>query len=98
MNDIKKTVINSATVLEELVYNGEFSDELHEVDFSTVVPDISSLENLRDVLNARALNGFDVSSLPTFGGDTPEDTHEVYSWDEENVLIWDGDNWEIAAR
>jgi len=32
----------------------------------------------------------DLPGLPTFGGVDPTDTREVWSWDAENVLLFDG--------
>lgn len=29
----------------------------------------------------------DLSGLPSFGGDAPDDTAEVWSWDAENLLV-----------
>jgi hypothetical protein len=32
-------------------------------------------------------NHIDVSSLPTFGGEEPRDTTEIWSWDAEDLMI-----------
>jgi hypothetical protein len=32
---------------------------------------------------------YDAANFPTFGGDTPTDTMEVYSWDETHLLVGD---------
>lgn len=63
------------------------------VDGSAEITQIESLDDL-----AAALSGGEVSEhsqyplgeLPTFGGDEPEDTDEIYSWDDERILIDDG--------
>ena len=31
----------------------------------------------------------DYSALPTFGGEAPEDTQDIWSWDEEQILACD---------
>ncbi|WP_019592023.1 hypothetical protein [Thioalkalivibrio sp. ALE20] len=38
--------------------------------------------------------------LPTFGGAEPEDTRGVWSWDENRLLIGEGnpDEWEVVTR
>ncbi len=43
--------------------------------------------------------GRSVSECPSFGGDEPEDTAGVWSWDETHLLV--GEGWgglEIVAR
>jgi hypothetical protein len=32
-------------------------------------------------------NYVDMSSLPTFGGAEPRDTHEIWSWDAEDLMM-----------
>ena len=45
-----------------------------------------------DWLNRRNL-------IPTFGGDAPSDTSEIWSWDEEHLLIGAcSDEYEIVTR
>ncbi len=46
----------------------------------------------------------DLTSLPTFGGNEPQDTTEVWSWNETHMLV-DGpqitaaqSGWDIVAR
>jgi hypothetical protein len=39
----------------------------------------------------------DLTSLPTFGGEEPEDTEGVFSWDKERLLAFDS-RWEIVLR
>ena len=72
---------------------------------------IKTLQELRDFLNEMAdsdrpygvdpyeLHGIDLSSLPTFGGEEPPRTEEIFSWDEENVLIQGpAGKWMIEPR
>jgi len=40
----------------------------------------------------------DTCNLPTFGGVDPQNTSEVWSWDEKRVLVADGSRWSIADR
>ena len=70
-------------------------------------------EILRDIeaecIESRANDGFapslenlvDITSLPTFGGDTPKCTEGVYSWSSEHILVGtanDGSIWGIESR
>ena len=43
--------------------------------------------------------GIDIHKLPTFGGDEPDDTTGIWSWDADSVLI-DGDHsrFEVVER
>lgn len=58
---------------------------------------IESLEDLRDLLNSIGGSHFDLSDLPTFGGEEPRDTREVFSWDKNNILVASYE-WEIQPR
>ena len=31
--------------------------------------------------------GVDLTSLPTFGGDDPEDTEDIWSWDDTRLMV-----------
>ena len=50
-----------------------------------------------DVLN---LSIYDVTDLPTFGGEEVDDEYDdVFSWDEERLLVYVGDGeWSIENR
>lgn len=39
-----------------------------------------------------AERGIDWTSLPTFGGATPADTHGIWSWDETRLLVGESQN------
>lgn len=41
---------------------------------------------------------FDAKEAPTFGGDPPADLTNVGSWDEEQLLVKDGDEYELIYR
>ena len=49
--------------------------------------------NLKDLLNelrcmtAEELEQIDMSSLPVFGGEEPANTHAVWSWDENYLMV-----------
>jgi hypothetical protein len=47
-----------------------------------------TLNNFDNGVNLEEL--VDLPGLPTFGGMNPSDTRDVWSWDAENVLLWDG--------
>jgi hypothetical protein len=68
--------------------------EIHNADIeSTTAP--TSLRELHELLvdgsvwdGAPIKHGeIDLTSLPTFGGDEPADTSEVWSWDETSELV-----------
>lgn len=40
----------------------------------------------------------DLSSLPTYGGNNPRDTFEIFSWDEGNILSYGPAGWAIEPR
>jgi hypothetical protein len=42
--------------------------------------------------------GLDMSALPTFGGDAPDDTAEVWSWDATSLLVGDSHPYAIVRR
>jgi hypothetical protein len=43
--------------------------------------------------------GRSVPECPTFGGDEPEDTAGMWSWDEDHLLVGEGwGNCQIVAR
>jgi hypothetical protein len=68
---------------------------------------VSAAQNLQGLCNV--LNDFesddgeildnvvDLPGLPTFGGVDPSDTRDVWSWDADSVLLWDG-RYYIARR
>lgn len=62
--------------------------------------EINTLDDLLDALRAadRISDDTDMSSLPTFGGDEPEDTSEVFSWDAGRLLVGGQTPFEIIAR
>lgn len=71
---------------------------------------INAAQNLSDLHNTiksgleqmdeQDRKNFDLSGLPTFGGVEPADTHGVWSWDANSVLIGDGSvsDWRIVSR
>lgn len=66
-----------------------------------------SLQELADLLNRFSLlhsdldrqeyKNIDFSNLPLFGGDEPLDTVGIFSWDKDNLMIYE-DSWEIISR
>ena len=56
------------------------------------------IEDLSDLLSV--LRSWDVqvdADLPTFGGEEPDDTYRVFSWDADNLLRFDS-GWYIEER
>ena len=76
--------INTSTTLDELC------ERCNDICFK---------HNLgRDEDGHEALINIDWTSLPEFGGDAPESTEGVWSWDEERLLVGEGWSWEIVDR
>jgi len=70
-----------------------------------LVKEAKTLTELRDALNlytpscdyGKLEHVVDLCALPTFGGEAPDDTEGVWSWDEGNVLLSDK-SFYIAKR
>ena len=70
------------------------------------VNNAKTLTELRNLLNGfvpetegeRLDEVVELCALPSFGGVTPSDTIEVWSWDAENVLLYDNGQYYIEAR
>ena len=59
----------------------------------------TDLEDLLADMRADTFNEWEISGLPTFGGDEPSDTAEVWSWDETRLIVGtDCRNFEIINR
>ena len=61
-----------------------------------------NLEEQAEYLNGLTVEeidelGSELSSLQTFGGTEPEKTLGVWSWDEDNLLVGEGE-FEIVSR
>lgn len=61
-----------------------FRDEADEAGVPTIV--------------LAGLHENDLCALPTFGGDEPEDTQGIYSWDEDSFLVFEDQEWQIIDR
>lgn len=53
-----------------------------------------------DTENELKYLGIDICELPTFGGNAPESTSGVWSWDEDHLLVGEGPfvEWRIVER
>lgn len=62
----------------------------------------TTLQQLLDVLNGIEDDeddyGVDMAGLPTFGGTEPPDTREIWSWDENNLIVGTGNEYRILSR
>jgi len=45
------------------------------------------LQRLKATMREQDRANFSLANLPTFGGSAPSDTHGVWSWDEDRVLV-----------
>ena len=62
---------------------------------------IKEAKNLRELLSiilTGEISDREMSSLPTFGGAEPDDTHGIFSWDKDNFLVQTTRGWEIVSR
>lgn len=69
----------------------------HLIEFEAVYKDEKGDRPDETDLRVR---GVDICELPTFGGPMPESTAEVWSWDEDSLLVGTGafHEWEIIDR
>lgn len=67
-------------------YLNAMEDRLAELNVTSPAP-----LNLADF-------GVDTADLPTFGGDEPHNTFELYSWDDQKYLRADGARWYLEHR
>ncbi len=88
------TLENNLVELADQVWNSKNLKDLCE-----------NLENLEKALEDRKEKIeelVDLSGLNTFGGEDPDDTSEIFSWDETDQLVlgsgMPGDNWRIEER
>jgi hypothetical protein len=77
---------------QEKINNTKSLDELCE----TLNSIVSELGEAGDELTIDQV--VDVCSLPTFGGNDPKKTSEVWSWDATQVLVADGSAWSVEDR
>lgn len=61
---------------------------------------IQSLDELYELIKSGTLDFLDDwSDLPLFGGEEPEDTAEIWSWDEARLIVGiSSDSIEIISR
>jgi hypothetical protein len=81
---------NHAPTLDDLaaLLNGLHSEEIE-------------LARNCDPTLVRVNERYDLTSLPTYGGEEPADTQGIYSWDADRVLYCDGPQntpWVISPR
>ena len=68
----------------------------------------TTLAALRDLLNSwtpdsegegeRLEDVCDLPGLPTFGGESPVDTREIWSWDSENIMTYVNGQYVVCSR
>lgn len=68
---------------------------------------LNNCKNIRQLcaaLNSGAINdeNYDLSDLPLYSDKDPEDTSEIFSYDDQNLLIFRGEsageNWRLIPR
>lgn len=57
-------------------------------EFTTIIESVGSLDELLAawIANREQFEKSDCTELPTFGGNEPEDTLNVWSWDDSRIL------------
>ena len=61
--------------------------------------EITTLEELLEFLQNEDITNIDMSDLPTFGGDIPQTTECIWSWDNDNIIIGEcADDFQIVSR
>ncbi|WP_271602771.1 hypothetical protein [Bradyrhizobium sp. CCBAU 45384] len=76
----------------------ELRDYISNIEFATSLRELrSAVVDAYDFLGQQDLGDLDdyvsMSALPTFGGEKPNDTNEVWSWDADELMVTgpDGD-------
>ena len=64
----------------------------------TMTNKFTNLDELFGYLKGGGEHAGPLDDLPTFGGVEPRDTIEIYSWDEDRLLLNGGCGWEIVGR
>ena len=60
---------------------------------------ITNLNELLDYIQNNDIDDREMCDLPTFGGDAPDDTTHVWSWDEDRLLVGTcSDDYGIMTR
>tara|TARA_R100001510_G_C7583814_1_gene155850 strand:+ start:479 stop:706 length:228 start_codon:yes stop_codon:yes gene_type:complete len=60
---------------------------------------ITNLDDLLTYIKSNIVDDRDMCNLPSFGGEAPSDTTEIWSWDEERLIIGScQDEYEIVTR
>ncbi|MDY0164305.1 hypothetical protein [Desulfobotulus sp.] len=67
------------------------------MEFYEKIENADSVFELEALINAASpdeLETIDMSQLPTFGGEEPSDTQDIWSWDDEYLLV----SWENGVK
>jgi hypothetical protein len=63
---------------------------------------LKSAKSLEDLLehiqSGSTISDRDMSKLPTFGGDEPDGTLGIFSWDKTRLLVQTHTGWKIVKR
>lgn len=93
--DYAAAAVKSATTLYDL----------HQalIDFETFLDDLDQDPNDGDYIGTQdelKRRGTDICELPTFGGQAPSSTDEVWAWDADSLLVGTGPfrEWRIVDR
>lgn len=88
------TILSDASDLEYEYGDDPLVSDVRAAIEQHFLSEVESAENLEDLLEAlvdaeKAGVGTDdiITDLPTFGGEDPSDTAEVWSWDETRLLV-----------
>lgn len=67
------------------------------MSINAAIQNATSLDELLAALRSHDTRDADLSDLPAFGGETPARTEGVWSWDEDRLLVGEGE-LEIVTR
>ncbi|EOA4363618.1 hypothetical protein ACH2GK_003962, partial [Proteus mirabilis] len=92
-NNIMKTNNPELDVLVNAVNNAEsltdLCNSLNELADYIRNSDDDYIQKIEDIIK--------IDDLKTFGNNEPSDTSEIFSWDDDNYLMYDN-NWYIVSR
>lgn len=92
-NNIMKTDNPELDVLVNAVNNAEsltaLCNSLNELADYIRNSDDDYIQKIEDIIK--------IDDLKTFGNNEPSDTSEIFSWDDENYLMYDN-NWYTVSR
>ena len=78
----------------------DLREALIEFEYAVAFDDDGSPHFDPDTESELNMRGLNIAELPVFGGEAPKSTADVWSWDEDSLLVGVGPfaDWEIRDR